>query len=403
MTDESDIDYAPHVDALLDGALGPQGYYGVFTANMHTDDADHAGADAIVAAAKARGVPVVSAAQMLDWLDGRNDSSFDGLGVQQQRLQFTIQPGTGRATACRQCCPVDGPDRRAHRREARRHDRRHHAAGPSAAPTTSSSTRPPAPTRRRTASRRSRPFRDHDHRASRVAGEHGERFSFASNVAGATFQCRLDSGAFMACGSPAQFTGLAAGQHTSRSARPAGRRTDSTPAARDFTDRRRDAAGAAARRPWRRRARRPGHASPGGGVLGGSRPDRSAPAHARPDAARPERTRRRRHAARDVPARRGALPREPCACGSTSAPSGRGPSRWRAARRSGSGSSSGAAARRRAGHRGSLRVTAVAIARDDAGNEATVRTAVRSSRRRRADYEWRATGRGLRHEGGQGC
>ena len=40
MTDESGIDSPAHIEALLDGALGPQGYYGVFTANMHTDDAD---------------------------------------------------------------------------------------------------------------------------------------------------------------------------------------------------------------------------------------------------------------------------------------------------------------------------------------------------------------------------
>ena len=38
----------------------PQGYYGVFTANMHTDNASHSGSDAIVASALARSVPVVS-------------------------------------------------------------------------------------------------------------------------------------------------------------------------------------------------------------------------------------------------------------------------------------------------------------------------------------------------------
>ena len=86
LTDESACDsedwaYVPgHIDALLDRALGPEGYYGVFTTNMHTDsptappgrgrDRDRGGAGA--------GVPVVSAEQMLDWLDGRNGSSFQG-------------------------------------------------------------------------------------------------------------------------------------------------------------------------------------------------------------------------------------------------------------------------------------------------------------------------------------
>ena len=37
MTDESGQTYPFTVDTLLDRALGPLGYYGVFTANMHTD------------------------------------------------------------------------------------------------------------------------------------------------------------------------------------------------------------------------------------------------------------------------------------------------------------------------------------------------------------------------------
>ena len=53
------------IDSLLNKALGPQGYYGVFTANMHTDSASSSGSDAIVASAQSHGVPVVSAQQML--------------------------------------------------------------------------------------------------------------------------------------------------------------------------------------------------------------------------------------------------------------------------------------------------------------------------------------------------
>ena len=41
LTDESGIDVDTHISALLDGALGPEGYYGVFTANMHTDKPDN--------------------------------------------------------------------------------------------------------------------------------------------------------------------------------------------------------------------------------------------------------------------------------------------------------------------------------------------------------------------------
>ena len=75
---------------------GREGFYGVFTANMHTDQRRAIpGAQAIVAAAKARGVPVVSAAQMLDWLDGRNGSSFQDLGFSGGQLRFRVAPAGG--------------------------------------------------------------------------------------------------------------------------------------------------------------------------------------------------------------------------------------------------------------------------------------------------------------------
>ena len=76
MTDESGQTYPSTIDTLLDRALGPEGYYGAFTANIHTDGATETQAAAIVTSAQARGVPVVSAKQMLTWLDGRNASTF---------------------------------------------------------------------------------------------------------------------------------------------------------------------------------------------------------------------------------------------------------------------------------------------------------------------------------------
>ena len=79
MTDESGQSYPLTIDSLLSNALGPEEYYGAFTANMHTDSPESAGSDAIVAAAQIRGVPIVSARQMLTWLDGRNGSSFQKL------------------------------------------------------------------------------------------------------------------------------------------------------------------------------------------------------------------------------------------------------------------------------------------------------------------------------------
>ena len=66
MTDESGQTYPFTINTLLDRALGADGYYGAFNANMHTDRRRTPGADAIVASAKARGVPVVSAAADAD-------------------------------------------------------------------------------------------------------------------------------------------------------------------------------------------------------------------------------------------------------------------------------------------------------------------------------------------------
>ncbi len=95
MTDESGQSFPFTANTLLDRALGSEGYYGAFVANMHTDSASSAGSDAIVSSALARGVPVVSSRQMLEWLDGRNGSSFDGIAWNGNQLSFTVEVGAG--------------------------------------------------------------------------------------------------------------------------------------------------------------------------------------------------------------------------------------------------------------------------------------------------------------------
>ena len=95
MTDESGQTYPFTINTLLDRAIGAEGYYGVFTANIHTDGATEDQAAAIVASAKARGVPVVTAKQMLTWLDGRGSSSFTGITWSGGLLSFGITVGAG--------------------------------------------------------------------------------------------------------------------------------------------------------------------------------------------------------------------------------------------------------------------------------------------------------------------
>ena len=107
MSDEAGQSYPFTVDTLLDRALGPEGYYGAFTANIHTDAATPEAATEIVASAKARGVPVISAAQLLAWTDGRNGSSFRNLTFDGTTTRFTMAVGAG-ADDLEAMIPVSG-------------------------------------------------------------------------------------------------------------------------------------------------------------------------------------------------------------------------------------------------------------------------------------------------------
>ena len=95
LTDESGQTYPSSIDTLLDRAIGTEGYYGVFNVNAHTDSTNSTVADAVVKSAQDRNLPIVSAKQMLTWLDGRNSSSFDSLTWSNNTLNFTITKGTG--------------------------------------------------------------------------------------------------------------------------------------------------------------------------------------------------------------------------------------------------------------------------------------------------------------------
>ncbi|MCI0671546.1 MAG: fibronectin type III domain-containing protein [Myxococcaceae bacterium] len=95
MTDESGQSYPSTIDALLDAALGPEGFYGAFVANMHTDAPYHERSDAIVTSAKSRGVPVVTSLQLLEWLDGRNASSFQDVSWDGTALRLRVVAGEG--------------------------------------------------------------------------------------------------------------------------------------------------------------------------------------------------------------------------------------------------------------------------------------------------------------------
>ena len=90
MTDESGQTYPWTIDSLLDRAVGPKGYYGAYTVNAHTDTVDSDVSTAVVNSALARNVPIVSARQMLTWLDARGNSSFGALSFASGSLAFTV-------------------------------------------------------------------------------------------------------------------------------------------------------------------------------------------------------------------------------------------------------------------------------------------------------------------------
>ena len=233
LTDESGQNLETHIRELIDGALEPTGYFGVFTANMHTDQEKfpHEGMDAIVNEAQFRGVPVVSAAQMLDWLDGRNGSSFRNLSYANQRLRFTVASGGPGARGLQGMLPAAT------------------AAGP-----LSSLTRNGVPVvaPARAVKGMNYAFFDAAGGGDYVA-TYGDpvpetaitgvsvsgttaRISFVSEPPSSTFQCRLDGGGFTSCASPREYRGLSKGTHTVqvRAIDSAGR-VDPTPAEQAFT------------------------------------------------------------------------------------------------------------------------------------------------------------------------
>jgi hypothetical protein len=109
MHDEADQAYPATIDALLDNALGPNGYYGAFGTNIHHDfGAPQPMDEEIIDAAQERDVPLISYKQLLDWTEGRNRSSITELAWGDGSLTFrtTVEPkGRGLQTLL----PTRGP------------------------------------------------------------------------------------------------------------------------------------------------------------------------------------------------------------------------------------------------------------------------------------------------------
>lgn len=76
------------VNATLDNAIGASGYYGIFGTHYDmTDSYDRLLFDA----AKARNIPLITAEQATDWLDGREHSQFSSLQGSTGEVTFTLK------------------------------------------------------------------------------------------------------------------------------------------------------------------------------------------------------------------------------------------------------------------------------------------------------------------------
>ena len=109
MHDEAGQVYPATVNALLDNAVGPNGYYGAFGTNIHHDFGGPQAANvAIINAAQSRGVPLISYKQLLTWADGRNNSTIRGLNWSAGTFTFTTTVGSG-ANGLQTLLPTQGP------------------------------------------------------------------------------------------------------------------------------------------------------------------------------------------------------------------------------------------------------------------------------------------------------
>jgi hypothetical protein len=92
LVNENGVTYPEGINSMLDKALGPEGYYGVF--GTHYDYSDSF-ATQLLNSAKERNVSLISAQQLLTWLDGRNSSSFGNPTWNGTQLGFSIAVGAG--------------------------------------------------------------------------------------------------------------------------------------------------------------------------------------------------------------------------------------------------------------------------------------------------------------------
>lgn len=91
-----------NINALLDNALGADGYYGMFGTHYDMSDTFET---TLFDAAKAKNVPMITSVQALNWLEGRDSSTFSSFTGSNGQFGFTIAAAEG-ATNMRAMLPI---------------------------------------------------------------------------------------------------------------------------------------------------------------------------------------------------------------------------------------------------------------------------------------------------------
>jgi hypothetical protein len=106
LASDSGMTYPAAINTQLDNAVGSAGYYGVF--GTHYDESFANFHQQLMTAAIARGVPMVSAQQLITWEDGRGASTVSNLSITGHNLSFDIAAAAG-STGMQAMLPVTGP------------------------------------------------------------------------------------------------------------------------------------------------------------------------------------------------------------------------------------------------------------------------------------------------------
>jgi hypothetical protein len=89
-TDETGQAYPDAAAPMMDAALSPDGWPGIFTTNFHTDRPDSPEAEAVIQAAQQRGIPVISGRQLMAWWLAREAIEVAELAWDGTRLEFDV-------------------------------------------------------------------------------------------------------------------------------------------------------------------------------------------------------------------------------------------------------------------------------------------------------------------------